>query len=126
MNCSTLGFSVIDVSLSFLKLMSTESVMPFNHLIFYHPLLLLPSIFPSIRVFPNELALLHQNQSTHSVGPLHPQFLYLQIQPTVDPKKKKKKKKLFYKISESFKKQNLKFAVQTTVYITLTLYLSLM
>ena len=37
--------------------MSTESVMPSNHLILYHPLLLLPSIFPSIRVFPNESAL---------------------------------------------------------------------
>ena len=37
--------------------MSTESVMPSNHLILYHPLLLLPSIFPSIRVFSNESAL---------------------------------------------------------------------
>ena len=35
-------------------LMSIESVMPFNHLILSHPLLLLPSIFPSIRVFSNE------------------------------------------------------------------------
>ena len=39
------------------KLMSIESVMPSNHLILYHPLLLLPSIFPSIRVFSNESAL---------------------------------------------------------------------
>ena len=37
--------------------MSTKSVMPSNHLNLYHPLLLLPSIFPSIRVFPNESAL---------------------------------------------------------------------
>ena len=37
--------------------MSTESVNPSNHLILYHPLLLLPSIFPHIRVFSNELAL---------------------------------------------------------------------
>ena len=37
--------------------MSIESVMPSNHLIFCHPLLLLPSIFPSIRVFSNESAL---------------------------------------------------------------------
>ena len=36
-----------------LKLMSVESVMPSNHLILCHPLLLLPSIFPSIRVFSN-------------------------------------------------------------------------
>ena len=37
--------------------MSIESVMPSNHLILCHPLLLLPSILPSIRVFPNESAL---------------------------------------------------------------------
>ena len=37
--------------------MSTESMMPFSHLILCHPLLLLPSIFPSIRVFSNDLAL---------------------------------------------------------------------
>ena len=42
---------------SLLKLMSIESVMPSNHLILCHPLLLLPSIFPSFRVFSNELAL---------------------------------------------------------------------
>ena len=40
-------------SWSLLKLMSIKSVMPSNHLIFCHPLLLLPSIFPSIRVFYN-------------------------------------------------------------------------
>ena len=40
-----------------LKLMSIESVMPSNHLILCHPLLLLPSIFPIIRVFSNESAL---------------------------------------------------------------------
>ena len=39
------------------KLMSIESVMPSNHLILCHPLLLLPSIFPSIRIFLNESAL---------------------------------------------------------------------
>ena len=42
---------------SLLKLMPTESVMPSNHLIFCRPLLLPPSIFPSIRVFPNESVL---------------------------------------------------------------------
>jgi len=42
---------------SLLKLMSIESVMPSNHLILCHPLLLLPSIFPSIRVFSNESTL---------------------------------------------------------------------
>ena len=44
-------------SWSLLKLMSIESVMPSNHLILCHPLLLLPSIFPSIRVFSNESVL---------------------------------------------------------------------
>ena len=44
-------------SQSLLKLMSIELVMPSNHLILCHLLLLLPSIFPSIRVFSNELAL---------------------------------------------------------------------
>ena len=42
---------------SLLKLMSIESVMPCSHFILCHPLLLLPSIFPSIRVFSNELVL---------------------------------------------------------------------
>ena len=44
-------------SQSLLKLMSIESVMPSNHFILCRPLLLLPSIFPSIRVFSNELVL---------------------------------------------------------------------
>jgi len=44
------------ISQSLLKLMSIQSAMPSNHLILCHPLLL-PSIFPSIRVFSNELAL---------------------------------------------------------------------
>ena len=44
-------------SWNLLKLMSIESVMPSNHLIFCYPLLFLPSIFPSIRVFSNESVL---------------------------------------------------------------------
>ena len=44
-------------SRSLFKLMSTESVMPSNHLILCRPLLLLPSIFPSIKIFSNEFAL---------------------------------------------------------------------
>ena len=47
----------LTISHNLLKLMSNESVMPSNYLILCHPLLLLPSIFPSIRVFPNESAL---------------------------------------------------------------------
>ena len=50
------SLSIID-SWSLLKLPSSELVMPSNHLILCHPFLLLPSIFPSIRVFPNESAL---------------------------------------------------------------------
>ena len=45
------------ISQSLLKLLSTESVMPSNHLILHCPPFLLPSIFPSIRVFSNEAAL---------------------------------------------------------------------
>ena len=45
------------VSQSLLKLMSLESMLPSNQLILFHPLLLMPSIFPSIKVFFNELAL---------------------------------------------------------------------
>ena len=55
---STPGFPAITNSHSLLKLMSIESVMLSNHLILCHPLLLLPSIFPSIRVFSNK-SILH-------------------------------------------------------------------
>ena len=48
----------VTISQSLFKLMSIESVMLSNHLILCHPLLLLPSIFPSIKIFPNVLALL--------------------------------------------------------------------
>ena len=47
----------LSITNSRIKLMSIESVMPSNHLILCHPLLLLPSIFPSIRVFSNESSL---------------------------------------------------------------------
>ena len=57
MDCSIPGFPVHHSPLSLLKLMSIESVMPSNHLILCCPLLLLPSIFPSIRVFSNESVL---------------------------------------------------------------------
>ena len=50
-------FPSITSSWSLLKLMSIELVMPSNHLILCHPLLLLPSIFPSIRVFSKESVL---------------------------------------------------------------------
>ena len=57
MDCSTPGFPVHHQILSWLKLMSVESVMPSNHLILCHLLLLLPLIFPTIGVFSNKLAL---------------------------------------------------------------------
>ena len=57
MNCSTPGFPGITSSWSLLKLMSIESVMPSNHLILSYPLLLPPSVFPSIRVFYSESVL---------------------------------------------------------------------
>ena len=50
-------FLLFTISRSLLKLTSIKFVMPSNHLILCHPLLLLPSIVPSIRVFFNELAL---------------------------------------------------------------------
>ena len=51
MDCSTWGFPVHHQLPGLPKLMSIESVMPSNHLVHLCPLLLLPSIFPSIRVF---------------------------------------------------------------------------
>ena len=60
MNCSTPGLSVhhqLPESGLVPKSMSIDSMMPSNHLILCHPLLLLPSIFLSIRVFLNESAL---------------------------------------------------------------------
>ena len=57
MDGSTPGLPVHHQLPDLLKLMSIESVMPSNHLILYLPLLLPPSIFPSIRVFSNESVL---------------------------------------------------------------------
>ena len=57
MDCSTPGHPVHQPLPEFTQLMSIGSVMPSNHLLLCHPLLLLPSIFPSIRVFSNESAL---------------------------------------------------------------------
>ena len=57
------------ITWSLLKLMSIESVMPSNHLTLCHPLLLLPSIVPNIRVFSNDLAL-------HIRWPKHQSFSF--------------------------------------------------
>ena len=57
MNHSTPGLPVQHQLPEFTKLISIESVMPFNHLILCRPFLLLSSIFPSVRVFSNKSAL---------------------------------------------------------------------
>ena len=57
MDYSMPGFPVLHHFPELVKLKSIESVMPSNHLILCHPLLLLPSIFPSIRVFSDESVL---------------------------------------------------------------------
>ena len=83
MGCSTPGFPVHHHSRGLLKPMSIMSVMPSSHLILCQPLLLPPSIFPSIRVFPNELALhIRQPKSIGasapaSVLPMNIQSLFL-------------------------------------------------
>ena len=56
------------ISQSLLKLMSLEVVMPLNHLILCHPLLLLPSIFPSIKVFPMSQLFASGGQSYWSIS----------------------------------------------------------
>ena len=68
---------------SLLKLTSTESVMPPNHLIFCHPSLLLPSIFPSISVFSSELAVCirYPKYWSFSISPSneYPGLIFFQI-----------------------------------------------
>ena len=70
MDCSTPGFPVLSISQSVLKLMSTELVMPSNHLTHCCHLFLLTSIFPSIRVFSQ------WDDSSHQVA----KVLELQLQ----------------------------------------------
>ena len=76
MNHSTPGLPVTN-SQSLPKFMSIESVMPSSHLILGHPLLLLPSIFPSIRVFSNESALLHQVAKVLDKSTQHLKHVYI-------------------------------------------------
>ena len=56
MDCSTPGFLAFSITRSLLRFVSIESVMLSNHLILYFHLILLPSVFPSIRAFSSELA----------------------------------------------------------------------
>ena len=70
MNCSNQASLSITNSWSLPKLVSIESVMPSNHLILCCPLLLLPSLFPSIRVFSNESVLTGGQRSfSFSISP---------------------------------------------------------
>ena len=64
MGCSTQVSLSLTTSWSLLKPMSSESKMPSNHLILCHPLLLLPSVFPSIKVFPMSWLFTSGGQST--------------------------------------------------------------
>ena len=79
--CTSLSFTI---SQSLLKFMSTESVMLSNHLIFSHLLLLLPSIFPSIRLFSSESALCIRWPKywslSFSISPFHGYSGYLSLQ----------------------------------------------
>ena len=80
--CSTMDLSMVMASLSItnswnlLRFMSIESVMPSNHLILCRPLLLLPSIFLSVRVFSNELLVVASNPR-HSLACEHIPTSYL-------------------------------------------------
>jgi len=70
MDCAYQALSFC-ISVSLLKFMSIESVKLFNHLILCHPLLLLPSIFPRVRVFSSESAfqLLRYDKLLHLLHP---------------------------------------------------------
>jgi len=72
-DCSTPGSPVLHHLLRLLKLMAIESVMPSNHLFLCRPLLLLSSLFPSIRVFSSESAL-------HKRWPKYWNFLHTSYQ----------------------------------------------
>ena len=85
LDCSIPGPLSITNSQSLLKLMSIESVMPSNHLILYHPLLLQSLIFCNIRIFSNE-SVLHIKWSKYwsfsfNISPSreHPQLIYFRM-----------------------------------------------
>ena len=106
------AFLSITNSRSLPKLTSIESVMPSNHLILCHPLLLLSSVFPSIRVFLNESALRirwpkYQSFSFNispSLSNMHLSFLHFLLQ-----------------LDSSFLFSAIPLSVCTTVYLTIHL-----
>ena len=73
LDCSMLGFPAFTNSWSLLKFMSIESGMLSNYLIVCHPLLLLTSVFPSLKVFSNELVLHIRQQDywSFSISPFN-------------------------------------------------------
>ena len=77
MDYSMPRFPVLHHLPEFAQTMPTESVMLSNHLILYHSLFLLPSIFPSIRVFFNELALCHQVANVLELQLQHQSFQWI-------------------------------------------------
>ena len=83
-DCSSPGFPVLHYLLEFVQTHHIESEMPSNHLVLCCPLLLLPSIFPSIRVSSSELALFIRGPKdlssgdTHRTSP-HPSYLIITV-----------------------------------------------
>ena len=104
MDCSTPGLLSITNSRSLPKLMSTESVMPSNHLILFRSLLLLPSIFPSIRVFSDESVLRIRSPKYWSGVPLPSPQLLSHAQLFVTPWTAEGQASLSFTISQSLLK----------------------
>ena len=77
MDCSTPGPPVPHHLPEFAQVMSIESVMPSNHLILCHPLLLLPSVFPSIRVFFQWIGSSHQVAKVWDLQLQHQSFQWV-------------------------------------------------
>ena len=103
--------------------MSIELVMPSNHLILCHPLLLLPSIFPSIKVFSSESALcIKWPCSSQKATNLPYAFLYGRItnnlryadDTTLMVKSEEELKSLLMKVKEESEKAELKLNIQKT------------
>ena len=74
MDFSTPGLPAHHQLPEFTQFMSIESVMQFNHLILCHPLFLLPSIIPSIRVFSNESVLLIRRSNQSILKEISPEY----------------------------------------------------
>ena len=71
MDCSMPGFPVLHHFPELSQLMSIESMMPSNHFVLCHPFLLLPSVFPSIRVSSHQVAKVLELQLQHQCLPMN-------------------------------------------------------